>query len=144
MLEARREAFSPQKTSTRLKRFSSINVEPNYLAPQPQVLMNRSRIDPADYRPLGSAENRAEPRDYSDIDKRIEEIRKKYQEYAPVGASKYGSYAGEENVLRGRTGSSYADYRNAREYGQFGYERREAVGQIQPNRVKRLTSYQEY
>lgn len=71
----RRESFSPQKTtttSTRLKRYSSINAEPNYLAQQSQVIMNRSRIDFSDYRPLGNAENRAETRDYSDIDKRIE------------------------------------------------------------------------
>ena len=90
---------------------------------------------------MGNLENR-ESRDYSDIDKRIEEIRKKYQEYAPVTASKYGGYVGEENVLRGRTGSSYADYRSTRDYGQFGYERH--AGAIQPNRIKRLTSYQEY
>jgi hypothetical protein len=139
--EARREAFSPQKTATRLKRFSSINVESNYL-PQSQLMMNRSRIEGGEFRPLGNVENR-ESRDYSDIDKRIEEIRKKYQEYAPVSASsKYGGYPGEENVLRGRTGSSYVDYRNAREYGQFAYERQ--AGAIQPNRMKRLTSYQEY
>ncbi len=144
--EARREAYSPQKTTTRLKRYSSINVD-NYIPQQSQMTMNRSRMDGCEFRPLGNVENRGETRDYSDIDKRIEEIRKKYQEYAPVNtpvnSGKYG-YMGEENMLRGRTGSSYADYRNAREYGQFTYERREAVGQIQPNRIKRLTSYQEY
>lgn len=114
-------------------------MESNYL-PQSQLMMNRSRVDGGEFRPLGNVENR-ESRDYSDIDKRIEEIRKKYQEYAPVTASsKYGGYPGEENVLRGRTGSSYGDYR--REYGQLGYERQ--AGAIQSNRMKRLTSYQEY
>lgn len=87
-------------------------------------------------------------RDYSDIDKRIEEIRKKYQEYSPmvgVGVTSKYTYMGEENVARGRTGSSYADYKSGREYGgQYGYDRREMVGQIQPNRLKRLTSFQEY
>jgi hypothetical protein len=99
LAEGRRETYSPQKTSSRLKRYSSINVEPDFMSRQSQALMmNRSKVE-TDYRPLGNAENRGEAsRDYSDIDKRIEEIRKKYQEYAPVtgiGAGKYSSYIGE-------------------------------------------------
>lgn len=78
----------------------------------------------------------------SDIDKKIQEIRKKYQEYQTGAITNYSRYTSNTNENSARGLGSNQGYE--RDYLKFIHERRDLIGDISSNRLKRPPSFEEY
>lgn len=78
----------------------------------------------------------------SEIDKKIQEIRKKYQEYQNSSVNNYSRYTSgsNENALRGLANNPAYD----RDYLKYRQERRELMGDVSTHRLQRPPSFQEY
>lgn len=136
---------SPEKSAFRAKRVASMNVDrsqffesKNEVYESRNDVYTRQRIG-SEYNPLESIQNKPSliSSGVSDIDKKIQEIRRKYQEYQNPTVGAYSRYSSNLNENMRNSGFE-------RDYMKLVHERRDMVGEMSTTRLRRSPTFQEH